>query len=470
MPVSVRPGFDYADIRRRAMQSLFDSLDSLCEGTVVVDREARVVWINERYARRFGLPSADAAIGRMVEEIIPNSQMRSVVDSGEPILLDILDAGNETFIVTRIPLKDDHGQVIGAVGFALYDQSQPLQPFYARLGTLQQELVQTRKRLAEVRQSKYTFSNFVGTSPAAMEIKRQARRAAAVDSPVLLLGETGTGKELLAHAIHASSRRADKAFIGVNVAAIPDTLLETEFFGATPGAYTGADRKGRLGKFQAAHGGTLFLDEVGDMPLPLQAKLLRVLQEHEVEPVGSDRIVQVDVRIIAATSTDLVRAVDEGRFRADLYYRLSVIPLALPPLRERPQDIEGLCEHILEHIARRTQAPQRELDPDLIPLLQHQPWRGNIRELSNVLEQAVMRSDRLRLGIADFPGLQRTADGAAPAPRSIGRLDAALADHEARLIRQALDANQGRVIDTARQLGVGRATLYRKIANLGINL
>ncbi len=281
---------------------------------------------------------------------------------------------------------------------------------------------------------------------------------------MLLLGETGTGKELIAHAIHAASPRADRPFIGVNVAAIPESLLEAEFFGTTAGAYTGADRKGRLGKFQAADGGTLFLDEVGDMPLPLQAKLLRVLQEQEVEPLGSDRVIQVDVRIIAATSVDLAARVADGRFRADLFYRLNVLPLNLPPLRERLADIEALCEHILEDIARRTGLAQRELDVDAIALFRRCAWSGNIRELRNVLEQVSMLSDEARLSAANFahilvPTLPAAADTQAARP-----LDAALAEFERGLILDALAACAGKVPEAARRLGIGRATLYKKMA------
>ena len=280
---------DYAQIRRLSMQSLFESLETLCEGTVVVDHEARIVWINERYAKRLGASSAAEAIGKPVEEVIPSSLMRQVVRTGQPILLDIMETPGATFVVTRIPIKDEAGRVIGAAGFALFDQVQSLKPLFARFEAMQREIAQAQKRLAEERRSKYTFSNFIGASPVCMEVKRQARRAAQLNATVLLLGETGTGKELLAHAIHAASVRGDKPFVGVNVAAIPDNLLETEFFGAAPGAYTGADRRGRDGKFLLADGGTLFLDEIGDMPLLLQAKLLRVLQEQEFEPGGQGR-------------------------------------------------------------------------------------------------------------------------------------------------------------------------------------
>ncbi|HRQ47223.1 MAG TPA: sigma 54-interacting transcriptional regulator [Rhodocyclaceae bacterium] len=461
--------FDYASIRTRAMQSLFESLDDLCEGTLVVDKSARIVWINERYAQRFGLASAAEAIGREVESVIPNSMMRDVVRSGQPILLDILEANNESFVVMRIPLKDDSGNVIGAVGFALFDNTQPLKTFYARLGRMQQELAQTRKRLAEERRTRYTFSNFIGSSPAAMEVKRQARRAARLDAPVLLLGETGTGKELLAQAIHASSHRSEKPFIAVNVAAIPESLLEAEFFGVAPGAFTGADRRGRQGKFQLANGGTLFLDEIGDMPLGLQVKLLRAIQEQEVEPVGSERVFKTDVRIIAATSVDLAQKLADGGFRADLYYRLAVLPLSLPPLRDRMSDLEMLCETLLEDIAQRNGSAQRELAPGVLALFRRCLWPGNIRELRNILEQATMLTDSPRLTAGDFVDLVAPTAQAQVTDVSPRTWDSAMADFERQLITEALAACNGKVIAAARRLGMGRATLYKKMAALGLS-
>ncbi|MFN3984095.1 MAG: sigma-54 interaction domain-containing protein [Rhodocyclaceae bacterium] len=464
------PDFDYAAIRSQAMHSLFATLDSLCEGTLVVDANARIVWMNDRYALRFGLTSSVQAIGRDVESVIPNSMMREVVRSGQPILLDILEASGESFVVTRIPLKDDAGTVIGAVGFALFDNVLPLKAFYSRLGRMQQELAQTRKRLAEERRTRYTFSNFIGSSAATMEVKRQARRAATLDAPVLLLGETGTGKELIAQAIHAASPRAGKPFIAVNVAAIPENLLETEFFGAAPGAYTGADRKGRLGKFQLADGGTLFLDEIGDMPPGLQVKLLRALQEQEVEPVGSDRVLKIDVRIIAATSVDLAQKLASGGFRADLYYRLAVLPLTLPPLRERLPDLEMLCEALLEDIARQHGLPQRELDPSALALFRRCRWPGNIRELRNTLEQAAMLTDNPRLTERDFAQILTPSPVEAARPATTLRSwDDAMTDFERRLISEALAHCGGRVTEAARQLRIGRATLYKKMAALGLS-
>jgi transcriptional regulator with PAS, ATPase and Fis domain len=455
------------EIRRLAMQTLFERLDSLCEGAIAVDQQARVVWMNEKYAKKLGLASVEDALGRDVEEVIPNSLMRQVVQSGEPILLDIMEFGEEQFVVTRMPLNDEAGRLIGAIGFVLYDRLQYLKPLVTKFARLQVELTEARKRLVEQRRPKYTFASIIGSSPAMLELKRHARRAAEQDATVLLLGETGTGKELLAQAIHAASARADGPFVGVNMAAVPETLLEAEFFGAAPGAYTGADRKGRAGKFAAADGGTLFLDEVSDMPLHLQAKLLRVLQEQEIEPLGANRVIKVDVRVIAASSTDLKKLCGQGRFRTDLYYRLNVLPIALPPLRERLSDLEALCEVILEGIAERSGKPGRSLVPSALEKLATYSWPGNVRELRNVLEQACVLSDNRRLAAEDFAAiLPPPLDPEPIGEHPVINLTLAVEDLERQKIRQALAATAGKVDAAARLLGVSRATLYKKISRL----
>ncbi len=472
-PISVSDRLlDHEEIRRLSMHSLFENLDNICEGTVVVDRDARIIWINERYATRLGAISAVNAIGRAIEDVIPNSLMRDVVTTGQPILIDLLETPGATFVVSRIPLKDEHGAIIGAAGFAFFDQVQSLKPLFAKLENMQRELATAQKRLAEERRPKYTFSNFIGSSPVCMEVKRQARRAAQLDATVLLLGETGTGKELLAHAIHGASTRAGRAFVGVNVAAIPDALLETEFFGVAPGAYTGADRRGREGKFLLADGGTLFLDEIGDMPLLLQSKLLRVLQEQEFEAVGSNRVMPINVRIIAATSVDLQGKVDAGLFRADLFYRLNVLSIRVPPLRERVADMEALCENILEQIEHRTGLAHRELAPDAINRLRQCAWRGNVRELHNTLEKVAMLSDNIRLAASDLDGIlpadSLRAEATTTAPDGVSSTYAkAVEDFERKLILNAVTAAQGRVEVAAKNLGMARATLYRKMQALG---
>jgi transcriptional regulator with PAS, ATPase and Fis domain len=508
-------------VLRQAAATFFDHLSEMCEGILVVDRAARIVWANDRWQRylnALGFARQEDVIGRPVQEVVPNTLMHRVVETGKPILLDILENKAGTYIVSRFPLHDDRGELIGAVGLILYDQLESLKPLIGRLNGLQRELAQAKKELAQQRRTKYTFTNFVGNSPAALAVKSRARRAAALNTTVLLLGETGTGKELIAQAIHAASPRAAGPFIAINVAAIPEALLEAEFFGVAPGAYTGADKRGREGKFRLADGGTLFLDEIGDMPLPLQAKLLRALQEREFEPLGSNEVVRIDVRVIAGSSLDLGQRVAEGRFRADLFYRLNVLPIRLPPLRERLEDLETLCEHLLEQIAAEQGTLPKEIDGSAVQALRTLAWPGNIRELRNVLEQAASFWDGLRLTVEAFVpivpefGAHRAAadagdvnapDAGPPMPlREASSADPARLDAEepmpfhvlgyrdagpaadappasveppatlpqriARLeiesIREALHATGGNRVRAARRLGISRATLYQKLA------
>ncbi|UUC47680.1 sigma 54-interacting transcriptional regulator [Pseudomonas citronellolis] len=468
------PLTDYQSVRQLAIRSLFEIFEQFSEGTVIVDRDANIVWINQRYAQRFGLDEAEQAVGRPVESVIPGSLMREVVRSGRPMLLDILDMPRDPLVVMRMPIRDDAGQVIGAIGFALFDELRSLSPLLSRYQRMRQELASTRS-LLQARQAKYSLAHFIGNGSASLEVKRRARRAATSEAPVLLLGETGTGKELLAHAIHSASARAGKAFVSINAAAIPETLLEAEFFGTAPGAFTGADRKGRPGKLQIAQGGTLFLDEIGDMPLPLQSKLLRVLQEKEFEPVGSNEVLRSDVRLIAATSIDLDKAVREGRFRADLYYRINVVPIGIPPLRARLEDLPALCEAILDDLREDNHALY-ELDADALALLRRHAWPGNVRELRNLLERTVLLNDRAQL---DAPAL-RAALGPLQAP--LAQTDgnraslakgqdfyAAREAFERELIGNVLAEQAGNVEAAARRLGLGRSTLYKKMAALGLS-
>ncbi|HZM35755.1 MAG TPA: sigma 54-interacting transcriptional regulator [Burkholderiales bacterium] len=450
-----------------AARSMFEHFSRTAEGMLLVDREARVVWINDAYKRflpALGFARPEDFVGRPVEEVIPNTLMRQVVETGKPILVDLLTNQAGTFLVSRMPLRDESGAVIGALGMVLADHPEAnLQPLIAKFARLSRDLDDARRQLAAERRTKYTLASFIGTSPAALEAKRQARRAAQSDGSVLLLGETGTGKELLAHAVHAASARAERPFISVNLAAVPETLLEAEFFGVAPGAYTGAEKKPRDGKFKLADGGTLFLDEVGDMPVALQGKLLRALQEQEIEPLGSNRVIKVDVRVIAATSRDLKALVAQGRFREDLYYRLNVLPIRLPALRERIADLEALAESLLENIAARTGMPQRELASTALAALAAHPWPGNVRELRNVLEQAAMLTDNTRLEASDFPSLSGSPDKTPPGNRPLPQL---IAELERRSIESALAATHGNKVSAARMLGISRATLYEKLKEL----
>ena len=488
---------DADGVLRLAAQSMFEVFAQAVEGMMVVDRQHRIVWISDGYKRflpALGFGDETEFVGRRVEEVVPNTLMAQVVDQGQPMLVDLLTNKAGTFLVSRLPLRDDSGAVIGAVGMVLLDHPETtMQPLIAKFSRLQQELDETRRQLAAEqvrnRRPKYSIASFVGSSGPALEIKRQARRAALSDATVLLLGETGTGKELLAHAIHTASPRAAKPLVSLNIAAVPETLLEAEFFGVAPGAYTGADRKGREGKFKLADGGTLFLDEIGDMPLPLQSKLLRVLQEQELEPLGSNTVIRVDVRVIAATSRDLPAMVARGEFRADLFYRLNVLPLRVPPLRERLDDIEALAEALLEDIVRRAGMASRSLAPDALELLMRQDWPGNIRELRNVLEQACLMGDEMLLQSAqlapylkhaagaaarsvaaapgDRPGAALLAEPSPDDPRLLRPLAEQIAELERAALRAALRATGGNKLAAAKLLRMSRASLYDKLPLLG---
>ncbi len=487
---------DAQSILELAARSMFDLFANASEGMLLVDRDARVVWINDQY-RRFlpalGFEREQDFVGHPVSSVVQNTQMHQVLRTGKPILIDLLTNRAGTFVVSRIPLRDEEGQVIGALGIVLFDHPETtLQPFMAKVGALQRELDDARRELATqrsqnllgLRRAKYTFGNYVGASPMAVEVKRQARRAAQSGSPVLLLGETGTGKELLAHAIHTASARAGGPFVGINIAAVPETLLEAEFFGVAPGAYTGADRKGREGKFRVADGGTLFLDEIGDMPQRLQVKLLRALQEGEIEPLGSNRVLPFDARVIAATSRNLAALVREGKFREDLYYRLSVLPLRVPPLRERRADIPALVEWLGEDMAARSGVPLPELTADAVALLCAQTWRGNVRELRNVLEQLAMRSEGVVIDAHQVAQVLREtgvtpqtgthADASTAAAGMAGLVLRPLAEQVAELERAAiaatLQACDGNKVQAARQLGISRAKLYARLSENSTNV
>ncbi|MEW9899895.1 sigma 54-interacting transcriptional regulator [Chitinivorax sp. PXF-14] len=467
MPIdlSLTPHDEPARLQPTLRDIFYDLFERQFEGAIMINADGRVVWINDRYARLLGLHSPLDAIGLPVEALIPHSRLREVLQTGESILLDFMTYRHQVFVVTRFPIKDQDDRIIGAVGILLYERWEPLKPLMAKFKLLQAELEQARRQLGQSRKTRYSFDDIVGGSPACEDMKRIAQRAAALDTTVLLLGETGTGKELLAQAIHAASPRADLPFVGLNIAAIPETLLEVELFGAAGGAYTGAERKGRDGKFKIADGGTLFLDEIGDLSPGLQAKLLRVLQEQEIEPLGSNQLVRIDVRVIAATSHDLDCLVAEGKFRADLYYRLNVLPIRLPPLRERIGDLPSLCSTILGQIAERTGLPRRGVADAALARLARQVWPGNVRQLRNVLEQASLLSDSL---VIDAPDLDRLLPDTAIGSTPVKPLAEVVAEAERQAIRNALAAVGGNKTEAAKLLGISRATFYEKWAALGL--
>ncbi len=310
-----------------------------------------------------------------------------------------------------------------------------------------------------------SFDEIIGDSPPMVRLKEKALTVATGGSNILITGESGTGKELLARAIHTSSPRAGKPFIALNCAAMPESLIESELFGFEEGSFTGAARGGRPGKFQLAHGGTIFLDEIGDMPLHLQPKLLRVLQEKTVEKLGGHKSVAVDVRVIAATNKDLEKMVERGEFREDLYYRLSVIPLHIPPLRNRPGDVRLLLSHLLEQYNAKLGKKIKGFTANAETALLACPWKGNVRELANAIEYAINMESTAYISLGSLPARLRAGFDAASAPPAETSLRTAEVDLIRKTLAECGDSLPGKRLAAAK-LGISLSTLYRKLKGL----
>src|SRR5436190_1410170 len=362
-----------------------------------------------------------------------------------------------------------------------------------QMGDLRGEVDRLKRRTA----GKVTFDELIGASAPMTAVKRLGERAAKTSIPVLILGESGVGKELIARAVHGGSERAGKPFVAVNCGALPENLVESILFGHEKGAFTGAHEK-HLGKFQEASGGTLFLDEVGELPLDMQVKLLRALQEGEIDPVGSKRSVRVDVRIVSATNRDLSTTVAEGRFREDLYYRLNVFPIEAPPLRERREDIPSLVEAFVKRFNIEEGKRVAGIAPETHAMLASFDWPGNVRQLENAVYRAIVLADAPFLQPHDFPAISGLAppmsDGPVAAPPSLASIPSAsqllaelpqdapvkvlddrghlrkLEDIERDLIQLAIEVYSGHMSEVARRLGIGRSTLYRKVREQGIDV
>jgi two-component system nitrogen regulation response regulator NtrX len=340
-----------------------------------------------------------------------------------------------------------------------------------------------RKRLQEtVREYRLSFEEryrLIGESRKLGEVQQAVARIAPTRASVLITGESGTGKELLARAIHRNSTRSDQPFVKVNCAAIPEELIESELFGHVKGSFTGAT-KDQVGKFVRADGGTIFLDEIGDMSVKTQAKVLRALQDGEVEPVGAAKTLRVDVRVVAATNKDLRQEIEAGRFREDLYYRLNVVPLHLPPLRERPEDIEALVRHFTESYCRENNYKQKKFAREALETMKRLPWRGNVRELRNAIERLIILTPSDTIGPDDLPAGLGMELGAQPgAGASPG--DALVIPHrgttlqefkdraEQRFLEESLKANDWNIAATAKAIGTPRSNLYKKLEAYGLS-
>ena len=424
-------------------------LDFTHDAILAIDENGRIQVLNPPAERIMGCRAADS-VGQPVEAVLPNTLLPDVLESGEKQLDQIMQIHQTLCNTNRIPILVD-GQRRGVV--ATFQDVKQLQNSEQKI-----RLKLHEKGLV----AKYAFNDILGDSPAIRSTIQIARSYAASRASVLILGETGTGKELFAQSIHNASDRRDGPFVAINCAVVSNSLLESELFGYEAGSFTGASRGGREGVFELAHGGTLFLDEIGEIPRETQVELLRVLQEKEIRRVGGSRVIPVDVRIIAATNKDLLQETVEGRFREDLYYRLDVLDLKLPPLRERGDDVKILGLHMF-----------RQLPGGKDPIMQSQflylleqagpyQWYGNIRELQNFVERAniLMRNaGASSVTVSDI--LRRRAE---PAPEPCQETES----RDRRAIEAALHNHPGSMADAARSLGCSRQTLWRKMKKYGI--
>ena len=469
------------DSTRALVRTLEEVLAGAGEWMVVVDANGIVTMISREYAEFNGTTVADA-VGKHATQVIENTRMHIVAKSGVAEFGERQTIHGRSLIVNRIPLQDGD-RVIGAYGRVVFKTVEQLRELASKMDLLESKVKYYEEELTHLRGARYTFASIVGAGAAIAAAKEEAERASRTDSTVLLRGETGTGKELFAHSIHAAGTRRAGPFIKLNCAAVPAELLESELFGYEEGAFTGARKGGKPGKFELAAGGTLFLDEIGDMPLPMQAKLLRVLQEKEVDRVGGTGSRRVDLRLIAATARNLEEMVGQGTFRADLYYRVNVIPIRIPPLRERSEDLGAIAEAFLARLSADTGERKRRLSAELLDILRAYPWPGNVRELQNGLERAVAMSHGEVLRPEHFPvNLLRLAHGGRTewipgtaeadaeerSAKGPGSLASVKAEAERSAILSALAAVGGNRTKAAELLRIHRVKLHEKIKRHGI--
>ncbi len=445
---------------KESIEMLEDILNYAYEGYVLVDPEGRIVKMN--YEKLMGIKEEDA-IGKPVQEVIENTRMHIVVKTGKKEIRDVQRIQGYDMITNRIPIIKEN-KVIGAVGTVLFKDISEVKELAHQLLDLQSKINKYKGEIERIEGTKYSFDSIITRNPKMEYLKKVGKRAAETNSTVLITGESGTGKELFAHAIHRASYRRAEPFIAINCAAIPRDLLESELFGYDRGAFTGARREGKPGKFEQALGGTIFLDEIGDMPLEMQAKILRVLESKEFERIGSNKKIAFDARVIAATNENLEEAVTKGKFREDLYYRLNVVSIDIPPLRERKEDIEPLANHILKYLLQEMKLGEKEITKETMKILKKYNWPGNVRELRNVLERAINLSTGKLILPEHLP--ERLLNGSihiAGSVEDIPLLRDVVAEAEIEAIRKALILSNGNKSLAAERLGIHRTALYKKI-------
>lgn len=444
-------------------------LNNILSGVLITDPDGYVIFFSDTYGKFLGM-DPKAQIGKHTTDVIENSRMHIVARTGVPEINHPHQIMGRNQIVQRIPIYIN-GKLAAVFGQVMFEDIKDVQILADKLNILESKVQLYEKELENLRASKYSCRNIVGSSQVMTELRRLAQRAAKVNSPVLLVADSGTGKELFAHAIHRASDRHRKPFIRLNCSAIPKDLLEAELFGYEPGAFTGAGTKGKPGKFELAHQGTIFLDEVSELPLEIQPKLLRVVEEKIVERLGATRPVKCDFRLIAATNENLEDCIRRGKFRKDLYYRLNVIPLHIPPLRERREDIPLIASHLLQSLCRDFGLAAKGISPEVMKIFQNHDWPGNVRELSNILERTLTLLDERdeMIHVEHLPLFFRSLS--TRSERSQPRILKDLrATSERDAVLHAIRAANNNKNEAARILGIHRTALYKKMKKLNLPL
>lgn len=441
-------------------------------GLMMIDMEGTVFYINDQCLKYFQAKKEEF-LGKHVKDVFPETKMMEGLEKDEPSIVfynSFLGIG----ISMHVLLYED-GKKVGLAEYDMVQHSERLYDFsdsYKEF--LDQELKQLAGELMTSEGTKYTINSLVGTSDKMKELKEKIISTAKTSSTVIITGETGTGKELVAHAIHNLSSRRKERFIKVNASSFPESLIESELFGYEGGSFTGANREGKKGKFELADKGTLFIDEINQMPLSVQPKLLRVLQEKEIDRIGGDEPIPVDVRIIVASNENLEKLVEEGKFRQDLYYRLNVIGLYIPPLRDRIEDLEGIAGSIIDELNAQLGKSVNGIDKGALEMLKQKRWQGNVRELRNSIERAmnfatgnIIHSEDFQWGWNGRPLNIKMPD--LSETKGDRLIDRARDEAEREVIVKVLEHFDNNKSKAAEYLNIARPSLYKKMKRLGID-
>jgi PAS domain S-box-containing protein len=451
------------------LQTLQLIFEHIHDGVCVTDKKGYITHFNRPYGRFLGVDPSEQ-IGKHITEVVENTRMHIVAETGVAEINDSQSIKGQNMLVQRIPIKEN-GKTVAVFGQVIFKNIKDMASLVKKLSQLESQVKLYQKELDTLRSAKYSFDSIIGTSEVMESLKKEAFKAAATNLSVLISGESGTGKELFAQSIHNGSCRKCRPFIRLNCAAIPKDLLESELFGYEKGAFTGARTTGKPGKFELAHTGSLFLDEIGDLPLDMQPKLLRAIEEKEFERVGGNKMIHSDFRLIAASNQDLETLVERGEFRADLYYRLNVVPLQIPPLRERGDDVILLAEHLITHAAAGVLQGSPSLTESAKSLLKNHNWPGNVRELDNVIERTRATCSGDKITVSDLPLYLHKSQGKINSRvREHSLLKEVVAKAERTAIRDALHVTEYNKAKAAEMLGIHRTLLYKKIRKYNISL